>query len=103
MSLRKAKNYCTYPAILAVNTSEFNDKTSHSGGNLATGIVIENEKIVKSNHEINEPAIEAGLTKHSYLINKNYTSQQLLYGIAPHRYQAKKYKYLQNEKMDSFM
>ncbi|WP_438824500.1 hypothetical protein [Bacillus sp. JJ864] len=26
-----------------------------------------------------------------------------LYGVPPHRYQAKKYKYLQNEKIDIFM
>ncbi|HDR6289166.1 TPA: phosphodiester glycosidase family protein [Bacillus cereus] len=65
-------------ALLAVNASGFNDETGRGGGNLATGIVIENGKIVESNHEINKPAIVAGLTKHGYLMNGNYTVQQLL-------------------------
>ncbi|HDR6817493.1 phosphodiester glycosidase family protein [Bacillus thuringiensis] len=65
-------------ALLAVNASGFNDETGRGGGNLATGIVIENGEIIKSNHEINEPAIVAGLTKHGYLINGNYTAQQLI-------------------------
>ncbi|QEL82820.1 phosphodiester glycosidase family protein (plasmid) [Bacillus sp. JAS24-2] len=65
-------------ALAAINASGFDDETGRGGGNLATGIVIESGKIIDSNHEINEPALVAGLTKFGQLITGNYSAHQLL-------------------------
>ncbi|HDR7454960.1 TPA: phosphodiester glycosidase family protein [Bacillus cereus] len=65
-------------AVVAINASGFNDETGTGGGNLATGIVIENGKVINSNHEVSEPALVAGLTKFGQLITGNYTTKELI-------------------------
>lgn len=64
--------------VVAINASGFNDETGTGGGNLATGIVIENGKVINSSHEISEPALVAGLTKFGQLITGNYTAKELI-------------------------
>ncbi len=50
-------------AVVSINASGFNDETGTGGGNLATGIVIENRKVINSNHEVSEPALVAGVNQ----------------------------------------
>ncbi|PGS63647.1 branched-chain amino acid ABC transporter permease [Bacillus cereus] len=65
-------------ALVAVNASGFDDETGRGGGDLATGIVIENGKAILTNHESGGAAIVAGLTKYGQMITGKYSAQQLL-------------------------
>ncbi|HDR7761420.1 phosphodiester glycosidase family protein [Bacillus cereus] len=65
-------------ALVAINASGFNDETGKGGGSQATGIVIENGNFINSDHEMNEPALVAGLTKFGQLITGNYSAKDLL-------------------------
>ena len=40
-------------ALVAVNASGFTDETGRGGGNVATGIVIENGKVIDTNMDRN--------------------------------------------------
>ncbi|QQN85378.1 phosphodiester glycosidase family protein [Bacillus toyonensis] len=65
-------------ALVAVNASGFADETGRGGGNIATGIVIENGKAIDTNIDKNTPTIITGLTKFGQMITGNYSTQQLL-------------------------
>lgn len=65
-------------ALVAVNASGFADETGRGGGNVATGIVIENGKAIDTNMDSNTPTIITGLTKFGQMITGNYSTQQLL-------------------------
>ncbi|COS63654.1 putative exopolysaccharide biosynthesis protein [Streptococcus pneumoniae] len=65
-------------ALVAVNASGFADETGRGGGNVATGIVIENGKAIDTNMDRNAPTIITGLTKFGQMITGNYSTQQLL-------------------------
>ncbi|MEB8556306.1 phosphodiester glycosidase family protein, partial [Bacillus cereus] len=59
-------------ALVAVNASGFADETGRGGGNVATGIVIENGKAIDTNMDRNAPTIITGLTKFGQMITGNY-------------------------------
>ncbi|PFB58456.1 phosphodiester glycosidase family protein, partial [Bacillus cereus] len=63
---------------VAVNASGFADETGRGGGNVATGIVIENGKAIDTNMDRNALTIITGLTKFGQMITGNYSTQQLL-------------------------
>ncbi|MCW9134123.1 phosphodiester glycosidase family protein [Bacillus paramycoides] len=65
-------------ALVAINASGFNDETGRGGGKEATGIVIENGKVINTDLEQNTPAIVAGLTKFGQMVTGKYSAQQLL-------------------------
>ncbi|OLR27676.1 phosphodiester glycosidase family protein [Bacillus cereus] len=65
-------------ALVAINASGFHDETGRGGGDIATGIVIENGKPVNTNHDSNTGAIIAGLTKFGVMITGKYSTQQLI-------------------------
>ncbi len=65
-------------ALVAVNASGFADETGRGGGNVATGIVIENGKAIDTNMDRNASTIITGLTKFGQMITGNYSTQQLL-------------------------
>lgn len=65
-------------ALIAVNASGFNDETGRGGGDIATGIVIENGKVIDTNHEYNQSEIVAGITTFGEMITGKYSAQQLL-------------------------
>ncbi len=65
-------------AVVAINASGFNDETGKGGGNLATGIVLENGKVINSNPEISEPTLVTDLTKFGQMITGNYTTKELI-------------------------
>ncbi|WP_459502283.1 phosphodiester glycosidase family protein [Bacillus sp. C1] len=65
-------------ALVAVNASGFSDETGRGGGNIATGIVIEDGKIINTNHDNNAPTIISGLTEFGEMITGNYSAKQLL-------------------------
>ncbi|PEU75488.1 branched-chain amino acid ABC transporter permease [Bacillus cereus] len=65
-------------ALFAVNASGFSDETGRGGGKIATGIVIEDGKIIDTNHDKDTPTIITGLTKFGQMITGNYSASQLL-------------------------
>ncbi|EJR60567.1 hypothetical protein IK5_06150 [Bacillus cereus VD154] len=65
-------------ALLAVNASGFNDETGRGGGDIATGIVIENGKTVDTNHDSNTAAFVSALTKEGIMLTGKYSTQYLL-------------------------
>ncbi|MBJ8025969.1 phosphodiester glycosidase family protein [Bacillus cereus] len=65
-------------ALVAVNASGFSDETGRGGGNIATGIVIENGKIMDTNQDQNTPTITTGITKFGQMITGNYSASQLI-------------------------
>lgn len=65
-------------ALIAMNASGFADETGRGGGSVATGIVIEDGKVIDTNHDKDTPAIITGLTKFGEMITGNYTPNQLL-------------------------
>ncbi|PES71908.1 branched-chain amino acid ABC transporter permease [Bacillus cereus] len=65
-------------ALVAVNASGFSDETGRGGGNVATGIVIEDGKIIDTNHDKDNPTIISGLTKFGQMITGNYSASQLV-------------------------
>jgi exopolysaccharide biosynthesis protein len=65
-------------ALLAVNASGFADETGHGGGKTASGIVIEDGKIVDTQHDKDTPDIISGLNKFGEMITGNYSPNQLL-------------------------
>ena len=65
-------------ALVAINASGFHDETGRGGGDIATGIVIENGQIIHTNHDSNTEDITAGLTKCGVMITGKYSAQQLV-------------------------
>ncbi|MDY0854365.1 phosphodiester glycosidase family protein [Bacillus thuringiensis] len=65
-------------ALFAVNASGFADETGRGGGNVATGIVIEDGEIIDTGHDKDTPAIISGLNKFGEMITGNYSPNQLL-------------------------
>jgi len=65
-------------ALVAVNASGFSDETGRGGGGVATGIVIEDGKIIDTGHNIDTPTIISGLNKFGEMITGNYSPKQLL-------------------------
>lgn len=65
-------------ALVAVNASGFNDETGRGGGDIATGIAIENGTAVNTTHDPNTDAFVAALTKEGTMLTGKYSTQQLL-------------------------
>lgn len=69
ISIMVQSNY----ALIAMNVSGFADETGRGGGSVATGIVIEDGKIIDTNHKKDTSAIITSLTKCGEMLTGNYT------------------------------